>query len=313
MNTLLTIFSPLILASVLFLNTAGFIFAQSNNAITYKQEKLMLRDEKGDEVLLKLFSDTCTTGVKKVITQTNVPPQESQLRTPRFAKENPIIKTNVKPVVDNTQAKPLFNQEKTLEAIKKIIEEEEKKGIKFSGGRVHAWNNYYHKHLFSKIIMALATASSSRFLYVGQEIPLINWLRTQPDNSVNIEALFHKSYILNKGNLYLTILTIENVLSDATFEKDREDTMVNHKLVNLYEESPNKFGDWYHFFGTMLAGYVGEPSRVIAQMYSVYRRISRGDTAEKSTIEADKAGANMGVKLRRYIYMESLIRALHFD
>jgi len=111
----------------------------------------------------------------------------------------------------------------------------------------------------------------------------------------------HKSYILNHGNMYLALLTIENVLSDATFEENREYTAVNKKLADMYEFSPNKFGDWYHFFGTMLAGYVGERAETIAEMYTVYRRISRGEDAEKSTMDADVKGARIGNKLREHV------------
>ena len=123
--------------------------------------------------------------------------------------------------------------------------------------------------------------------------------------TVTIEDLFRQSYILNRGNVYLTILSIENVLSDATFEAERENTLINQKLVDLYKDSPNKFGDWYHFFGTMLAGYVGEPIDLIVQLYSMYRKISRGEAAEKATLAADKAGADIGSDLRKFMMEDS--------
>lgn len=192
--------------------------------------------------------------------------------------------------------------EATLANFKKIIKNGSW-GISF--GKMHYWAPGYFssgKIIASKIIMSLATATSARFMYVGQEVPLINWILTRPNNSVTMEQLFGKSYALNKGNVYLTILTIENVLSDATFEAEREKTAVNQKLADLYAASPNKFGDWYHLFGTMLAGYAGEPAEMIADLYGVYRKISRGADAEKATMAADKAGAKMGVKLRRFVF-----------
>lgn len=273
------------------------VFAQSNSFIQYAQEKLMLKDRKGDRLLLQLFWDTCETGLKKCLLRKNIAPQETQLRLPRFLQENPILSDTPVRTVDNSRVRPLFDAQATVSNLKKIIRNEQARGLHASFGRIHTWSAGRTSGL-SKIIMALATASSSRFLYVGHEEELIEWIKKRPDNSVSIEALFHKSYILNGGNVYLTLLTIENILSDATFEENRENTAVNRKLADLYAGSPNKFGDWYHMFGTMLAGYVGEPARLIAKLYGIYRRISRGGAAEKATMAADKVGADMGVKLR---------------
>ena len=284
-------------AVVLLSAFTGPVCGQSNRFVEYAQEKLMLVDSEGDRLLLQLFWDTCETGLKKCLLRKNIAPQETQLRLPRFLQENPILSdTPVRPV-DNSRVRPLFDAQATVSNLKKIIRNEQARGLHASFGRIHTWSAGRTSGL-SKIIMALATASSSRFLYVGHEEELIEWIKKRPDNSVSIEALFHKSYILNGGNVYLTLLTIENVLSDATFEENRENTAVNRKLADLYAGSPNKFGDWYHMFGTMLAGYVGEPARLIAKLYGIYRRISRGKAAEKATMAADKVGADMGVKLR---------------
>lgn len=288
-----------ILLSVLLICSSVLVFAKT---VTYRQEQLKLIDPDGDNALLSLFHDTCKTGVKKCLLFKNVPPLESQTREPRFARENPILNIQNNRVSDNSKAAPLFNMQAALENFKNIIKNG---GKQITFGKMHYWaagNFSSGKIIASKIIMSLATATSARFMYVGQEIPLINWILTRPDNSVTMEQLFSKSYDLNKGNVYLTILTIENVLSDATFEADREKTAVNQKLVDLYAASPNKFGDWYHLFGTMLAGYAGEPAETIADLYGVYRKISRGEGAEKATMAADKAGAKMGVELRRFVF-----------
>ena len=284
-------------AVVLLSVFSGPVCGQSNHFVEYAQEKLMLVDSEGDRLLLQLFWDTCETGLKKCLLRKNIAPQETQLRLPRFLQENPILSDTPVRTVDNSRVRPLFDAQATVSNLKKIIRDERARGLHVSFGRIHTWSAGRTSGL-SKIIMALATASSSRFLYVGQEEELIEWIKKRPDNSVSIEALFHKSYILNGGNVYLTLLTIENVLSDATFEENRENTAVNRKLADLYAGSPNKFGDWYHMFGTMLAGYVGEPARLIAKLYGIYRRISRGGAAEKATMAADKVGADMGVELR---------------
>ena len=291
-------------AVVLLSVFSGPVCAQSNHFVEYAQEKLMLVDSEGDRLLLQLFWDTCETGLKKCLLRKNIAPQETQLRLPRFLQENPILSDTPVRTVDNSRVRPLFDAQATVSNLKKIIRNEQARGLHASFGRIHTWSAGRTSGL-SKIIMALATASSSRFLYVGHEEELIEWIKKRPDNSVSIEALFHKSYILNGGNVYLTLLTIENVLSDATFEENRENTAVNRKLADLYAGSPNKFGDWYHMFGTMLAGYVGEPARLIAKLYGIYRRISRGEAAEKATMAADKVGADMGVELRGFVSVKN--------
>ncbi len=285
----------LLVISLLLWGGNSAVFAQ----VTYQQKKLMLVDIQGDKVLSQLFMDTAKKGVQKCIERRNVPPEQCQYRAPRFAAYNPILPNVKLGKVDNSHVHFTYDEELTIKKLQQIINSQENKGYKVSFGSIHHWASVRPSIVgTSKIVVALATASSSRFLYVGKEIALINWIKTQPDKSITIEKLFKQSYLLNRGDVYLTILTIENVLSDATFEKDREKTLVNQKLVDLYTNSPNKFGDWYHLFGTMLAGYTGEPATVIAGLYGVYRRISRGKDAEKSTMHADQVGACIGVQLR---------------
>ncbi len=278
--------------------------------VIYQQKKLSFIDPEGDRALQSVFFATCETGVKKCMTFSNVPPQSSQLRKPRFAAENPILDRESHRTIDNRHVFASFDERKTLANLKGIIVGR-KQNYPITFGAIHEWaaeGNFDVSKLFlSKPVMALATATSSRFMYVGQERSLIKWILSQKDKSVTIEKLFRKSHSLNRGNVYLTILTIENVLSDATFEKDREKTAVNQKLVDLYAKSPNKFGDWYHFFGTMLAGYIGEPAELIAKMYSMYRQISRGDLAEKSTMDADAKGALIGKELRTFVLERDVV------
>lgn len=290
----------LVSASLLSIGGCLSLFGQ----VMYQQNELQLIDAQGDAVLQALFLETCETGLQKCIQRENIAPQESQLRSPRFAQENPILPAAGERTVDNSQAQAAFDEVATRNNLFAIIREESRRGTDVSLGQIHVWDKS-KPFALSKIIVALATATSARFMYVGQEVALIDWIKAQPDDSVTIEKLFRKSYVLTRGNVYLTILTIENVLSDATFEAERENTLVNRKLTDLYVHSPNKFGDWYHFFGTMLAGYAQEPAPMIADLYSFYRKISRGKDAEKATMAADKAGADMGVKLRVFVEKET--------
>lgn len=91
------------LLSVFLMSAVAPLFSQT---VTYRQEQLKLIDPAGDKALLSLFSETCKTGIKKCILLKNIPPEESQLREPRFARENPILNIQNNRVADNSKAAP---------------------------------------------------------------------------------------------------------------------------------------------------------------------------------------------------------------
>ena len=165
----------------------GTLYAQ---AVTYQQEKLMLIDPVGDSALEAVFLATCETGAKKCVAFRNVAPQSSQLRTPRFAKENPILNIPDNRIIDNSRVFASFDVKETTAKLQAIIQEGNKNYPVTYGG-VHIWaagaGFGWSKFLLSKPVMALATATSSRFMYVGQEEHLIKWILAQKNKSVTID------------------------------------------------------------------------------------------------------------------------------
>ena len=150
-----------------------------------------------------------------------------------------------------------------------IMKEEMANGITPKLGTPHTWSPefiaYCKKHgeviplNFSKLLVALASGVTSRHFKTGQEEALIAAVLTHPDGSVTMDQMFRASYRLNKGEFYLTLLTIENVLSDFWRHPQREQLAVTRKLAqisNFYQGKGNKYGSWYHFYGLMLYGYV---------------------------------------------------------
>ena len=113
------------------------------------------------------------------------------------------------------------------------------------------------KTRLSKLLTALATGTTSVFLLTSKEDSLTSWMLLRDDRSIDIFQIFEQSYILNKGDLYLTLLTIENVLSKNWLTVGRNSLPLMKKLVPLtYQDTTegDKFGAWYHFFGMALFG-----------------------------------------------------------
>lgn len=151
-----------------------------------------------------------------------------------------------------------------------IVEEWTTNNLAPSVGQFHEWSNLPPLPPFldfydsgSKLLSCLAVGCTSKYLTTGQEGALIDWflLEFQPQpggNKADLQQVFRKSYQLNDGNIYLTLLTIENVLSRYWLDMNRSDREINHRLLPLtavYRDKGDKFGAWYHFVGAMIASF----------------------------------------------------------
>lgn len=111
---------------------------------------------------------------------------------------------------------------------------------------------------FKKLTVSLMTATTSIFLPTGHEKKLKNWLMKQKEESVHFISLFEKSYLLNNGHLYYSLLTINNVLSKDWLALDRNNLPWIKALKNFTLQKSgegDKFGAWYHLWGAILFGY----------------------------------------------------------
>jgi hypothetical protein len=113
-----------------------------------------------------------------------------------------------------------------------------------------------------KLIPALARGDTSRFFPTGLEASLKEWIEEQPDESITPASLFGEMLRLSQGDVYLSLLTIENVLSENWICKNRQASSWLDKVVHLGHywlghQTPqtDQFGAWYHFFGLVLVGY----------------------------------------------------------
>ncbi|MCM2323650.1 MAG: hypothetical protein NDJ90_10360, partial [Oligoflexia bacterium] len=148
-----------------------------------------------------------------------------------------------------------------------IILEETANGIQPSYGTPHEWSEeflakYRETSMMlasSKVLMALAVGDTNRFMRTDREAQLYKWMIAHPDRTLTLPEVFRQSYRLNMGDMYLTLLTIENVLAHQWRNGQREKLPLTHRLRAItsgHEDSRDRFGTWYHLIGIMLYGYV---------------------------------------------------------
>jgi hypothetical protein len=210
-----------------------------------------------------------------------------------------------------------INPTRLAQSFISVIEEEEKNGINLERGGKHRWSEEFKEHrgIFtsarlksfgSKILMSLAGGKGNDVLITGQEETLRSFMETLPDQSLTPEELFRKSYQLNKGNLYSTLLTIENVLSSQWRNPKRDQLTTTGKLKpfsKVYGTQGDVFGHWYHMFGMVFFGSVEGKTRamIAAKSEGLGSQILshfQGETQEN--LVNDKAGV-VGAYLRRYV------------
>lgn len=99
---------------------------------------------------------------------------------------------------------------------------------------------------------------SVKDLLTGEESSLEAWALKQQPASIHPWEFFEKAYVLSQGNLYKALRTAYNVL-----RLNRTRPPFQRNLMDIRGDRPklgDNSGDWYHFFGTMLAwrttGYI---------------------------------------------------------
>ena len=107
----------------------------------------------------------------------------------------------------------------------------------------------------SKLFICLACGWTSRYCVTGQEDALRERIMSYPDRGVRPHNAFEESYLLNKGDIYLTLLTCENVFADDPHRPGRNSDPLQQKLAYIRhdsDDSGDNYGAWYHLFGIAL-------------------------------------------------------------
>jgi len=206
--------------------------------------------------------------------------------------------------------------------LSQILLEESVGGITPSIGTVHEWSthfvsNYRHAfpwnaHRFPKLLAALNVGETARYLPTGQELALTRFIVDSPRRSVTFDILFRESYRLSQGNVYLTLLTMENVLNKHWREFDTRDARrVTSRLApitNIDPEHDDLFGSWYHLAGQMLWGYshgklwgfaAGLSQSTLSHVFNIL--VNRSFRVEQQEIYLDYYGWQLGARLRQLI------------
>ncbi|PKK88963.1 MAG: hypothetical protein CVV64_16465 [Candidatus Wallbacteria bacterium HGW-Wallbacteria-1] len=158
--------------------------------------------------------------------------------------------------------------------------------------------------LRSKLFLLLACGWTSRYAVTGQEKALEDWILSRPDRSLLYHDLFRESYILNKGDMYLSILTCENVLAGDPYVENRAAQPAQMKLRYIRNDSRqlgDNYGAWYHFYGLMLYGIVrpGLVTRFVAETESLGSFFLEG--ADKQEDYINRVGAIFSKKLSKMV------------
>ncbi len=165
----------------------------------------------------------------------------------------------------------------------------------------------------SKVFLLLACGWTCRYAITGKEEILEKKLLSRPDRSLNIHEVFEISYVLHDGDMYLTMLAIENVLAKNPYVENRQDLPLQKKLIYLRNDSDttgDNYGAWYHLFGISFYGMVrpGLVSRAVAEIESLGSIVLEGFDRQEDYI--NRLGAVFGLKLRRMIKKKDYLKPL---
>ncbi|MBO9666781.1 MAG: hypothetical protein J7501_08195 [Bdellovibrio sp.] len=235
-----------------------------NEPNLYRQQSYKLVDPTGDRALLERAAAVPLNILKSVITQEG--PQAIDWLPDPYEWEDPLAGKIPEPAITEGLSLQGRDNPLLLESFKKtltqVIQEESRRGLLPRHGIVHEWSaQYKNRHAFaqtSKLLLTLAMGFTDRFMVTGTEESLRQWILSNSYESVTLPELFRASYRINSGDIYLTLLTIENVLANNWRYNGRENLPITKRLRAIssgYNYKGDRYGTWYHFFGTILYGY----------------------------------------------------------
>jgi len=297
----------------------------------YQQQGYQLDDPKGDILLLwsaKQIPQTIAnhlTGKGQELSklrQTKI--NELLAKYPEYVPKDEsanLIVENYKPfdVEDEAIAlegkKAPFRVRNVVRMFEQVITEEYRQnGILPVEGEVHRWSPKIKKEIhenfvifsrMSKLLVALSRGATSFYMVSGSENELKAYILTRTENSINLEEMFRASYRINKGDVYLSLLTVENVLSKYWSTPKRELLAITTKLKDItnFNYQADKFGAWYHLFGVMLYGYAEGviPSKTVGNLETLGSLILSRFQEERQESYINNRGGAIGGGLRKFI------------
>jgi hypothetical protein len=288
----------------------------TNEADLYQQSQFKLVDPEGDRALIERANSVPGHILEHLINQDG-PQDKDWLPDPR-EWEDPLADMIPQPtptegISIQGRENPLYleNFKKTLT---QVIQEEYRKGLPPLFGIVHEWSaEYKNKHVMSqssKLLVALALGFTDRFMITGKEEQLRMWILTENYESVTLPELFRASYRINYGNVYMTLLTIENVLANNWRFTDRESLPITKRLRPIssgYNYKGDRYGTWYHFFGMILYGYASGPvkAHAVGKIEAVGSNMLSPDANQTQKQWFNIMGGYVGAHLKKVIKEKS--------
>ena len=294
----------------------------------YQQEGLQLIDPKGDAFLIRKI-DTVPMKLLSSLVKSSYPQAEIEKEKQLAELENQMENGGVPYQIGKTVP---IDVDRLINKCRHIMRHYYPRIVP-TMGEEHDWSpdakkylvyGFWHRfgrHIFgkqkefpsplflrSKLFLCLACGWTSRYCVTGQEAALTERLMKYPDRRVQLHHMFAESYILNKGNIYLTFLTCENILAGDPYREDRENDPLQKKLAYIRHDSKDigdNYGAWYHFFGISLYGLVraGIVSRSVAEIESVGSFFLEG--ADKQEDYINRYGAIFGKKFKKMMKKET--------
>jgi hypothetical protein len=199
--------------------------------------------------------------------------------------------------------------------IKQVISEEyHQNSILPTYGQVHKWDPRLEKKLkkrfpffarLPKLLIALACGVTFNFMRTDKEDTLIEYIISRPINSISLEEMFRTSYRINNGDVYLTLLTIQNVLSRYWTDPNRSKRLVTTRLKDItnFNYRSDKFGAWYHMFGMILFGYSrGElRAKAVALQETFASKVLSGGKDEVQEDFINSNSGKIGARIKRFV------------
>lgn len=290
----------------------------------YQQKFYQLVDPAGDKALIERAQVVPWHSVKALFSADKFTAKEDPWRPEAWELEDPLAGKVPEPKL--APGPSIQGRDKPIqlnafsEMIDQVLREESSRGMQISEGVFHRWapETLYSVHspvlAFSKLFVCLTMGFTNRFMTTGHERELWNWMIQQSYRSITFPEMFRTSLRLNKGDVYLTLLTVENLLSMDWRAKDRETLPATKRLRPItsgYNYEGDRFGSWYHFFGMILYGYTtssGHRSNLVGRLEAVgSNALSPGkDQTQKQWF--NKLGGFVGDDLRASVHERTYLQ-----
>lgn len=287
--------------------------------LNYQQDRYQLEDPMGDHALLNLLHATSARVVWLTLNGDGYSKLLNDINESRDKFEYKPIGIDRFSIL--REPKPVDNLEsdrntwlKDEDVFIGVILDEEKNGIVPEAGVCHRWSSSYRNNpqtfpmpymFFSKLFLALAYGESSVYFITEKEEQLAEWILKQQVRTVSLKEVFRKSYQLNSGDVYLSILTVTNVISRFWTFNDRESLPIATRLqiiTSTQSDLGDNYGSWHHFWGMTLFGYChgATSAKLVGWIESIGSHMVSGrDEPDEDYI--NKYAGQVGAQLRTCI------------